>query len=258
MPLLMFRSQKSIKSLVEGIEKRPEEYLEIYRSGGFDDVLKDEYTAVIDEDFPDEGLSALIPGEGPDHDIENAVILWETLTKVTPRIARQQRFWVYLTHTMGLEYTRSRWPLDPDDDEQALKQIRLHYIPTDSARGIDRNNALSRLWISAYVCNKITGVSLRDALDIFLFKTDFRENIIGRPEVFRSDKILNTLFRVSQRIIQEDEGERFFQRKNGDGPYKEWLKIIDAAGGRLLLDALPEVQLEEFISDVAELARSRF
>lgn len=42
-------------------------------------------------------------------------------------LARDERIWVYLTHTTLLSYARTRWPI-PEDNEKAVKHIKSHFF----------------------------------------------------------------------------------------------------------------------------------
>jgi hypothetical protein len=228
------------------MENNPEEWLDRYRSGDFKQFLKDDPTAIVDNDFSEVSLAELQLGQSIQLDIENAAIIWEKFSKVTPRVARQPRFWIYLTLTAGLDYARSRWPLDPNNDEKAVKQVLDHYIPGNDKRDIDRNQALSRLWISAYLCSKIEELSLLEALQILYRTSDFREHIVGRPYIFRSQKVLNAFFKVTRQILKGDES--IFNRQM----YRLWMKRIDSEGGRTLLDGLSQEQLEKMMMEFAD------
>jgi hypothetical protein len=246
MSLLMFRSQQSIKRLRSDLESNPEEWLDRYRSGDFKQFLKDDPTAIVDNDFSEVSLAELQLGQSADLDIENAAIIWEKFNKVTPRVARQPRFWIYLTLATGLDYTRSRWPLDPNNDEKAVKQVLDHYIPGNDKRDVDRDQALSRLWISAYLCSKIEELTLLEALKLLHSSRDFRENIVGRPYIFRSHKVLNAFFKVTRQILEDDE--RILKRQI----YRPWIVRIDVEGGRTLLDGLSHGQLEKMMMEFAD------
>ncbi|MDO9151888.1 MAG: DUF6339 family protein, partial [Methylotenera sp.] len=90
-------------------------------------------------------------------------------------MARDERVWVRLTHIELLHYSRTRWPI-PNKDEAAIAHIQKHFFAR-SARGIERDNAVSRLWWMATVASKVEGLKAAEALEALLFQSDVRANI---------------------------------------------------------------------------------
>ena len=44
----------------------------------------------------------------------------------------------------------------------------------------------------------------------------------------------------------------FFQRKDHKGQYKTWFHLLDVEGGRRLLDALGQSELQSLVEDLAQ------
>ncbi|MCG8623818.1 MAG: DUF6339 family protein [Proteobacteria bacterium] len=250
MPVKMFRSIKSVDELTATIKKN----LPLYKGEGddFAKFLADQSYATLDIEFDESVFDKLICKPDAVHDFDNALLLWEAL-KITPRIARETRLWVYLTHSIGLTYTRARWSLGSNDGDN-INYIKAHYLADNSPRSLDRNNALSRLWMSAYVADKVKSMNLKEALRVLLHNTDFRENIIGRPTVNRSPRVLDAVMLCAKDIIDKKD-EDFFARKGGDGPYRRWLIDLNLVGGQLLLDAMGKAELQKLVNDLADKAR---
>ena len=246
MPLKMFRSSNSLKKLEENISKN----INKYREGDFTDFLDGEHYQILDKNFSEGVLAALKNANGPEHDLDNSLLLWNKL-KISPRIARDPRFWVVLTHGCCLRYVRTRWPFSGDEIED-IKVIKKHFL-TEGARGIDRDNAVSRLWMSSYVASK-PSLDMELALKVLLYKTDFRENLIGRPSVMQSLNTLDAVMATAKRILIDDENESFFSRKDGKGPYRRWLEELNLEGGTTLLDAMNKKDLQALVDRLADEA----
>jgi hypothetical protein len=245
MPLKMFRSLSSLQFL----EKRVEQNLELYRSGDFKSFLKDEKLLTVDESLSLDFLSDLICSNNASDDYENSILVWKNL-KITPRLAREARLWCLLTHTHGLDYSRARYPLNNGDDKD-VKSIRAHFLVNNELRGIDRDNALSRLWVSAFIADKVDDLDFETALKVLLFQTDFREQLIGHPTIMRSLRTLNEVMCCAKRILIDDGNTEFFKRKDHKGQYKTWFHLLDIEGGRLLLDALEKDALRALVEKLA-------
>ena len=61
------------------------------------------------------------------HEEQNCLACYDAMPGLTPYEARDERLWVYLTHTWLLVYTRTRWPI-PIDDKGAITYIRTHFF----------------------------------------------------------------------------------------------------------------------------------
>ena len=249
MPLRMFRSTRPLKNLSTNVKKN----IDLYRTGNFSDFLTDKNYFIIDETFQNKDLDELIHGQNSSHDLENSLLVWNKL-KITPRIFREARFWTVLTHGICLDYVRSRWPLG-ENIEKNIKQIKTHYLVPGAPRGLERDNALSRLWMSAYVASKVKSLKLEEALKILVFQTDFREGIVGRPTVLKSHRVLDAVMTTAKRILYDEDDKNFFRRKNNDGPYKRWLVELNLEGSTRLLDAFSESDLKKLVDDLADSQR---
>ena len=113
-----------LKSLVDNISDN----LDLYRNGAFDYLELDSSKYIeIDHEFDETKLS-LIDCEVDNHyEVDNCIRMFEAMGGLTHYLARDERLWVYLTHTKLLSYTRNRWPI-PDDDDKAVSFIKNHFF----------------------------------------------------------------------------------------------------------------------------------
>jgi len=209
------------------------ENLASYRTGNFDLLASDPAHYIEIEQYVDEQKLALVDGNANDHkEVECCEKIYEAMGQMPPYLARDARLWVYLTHTSLLEYARKRWPIPPKDEE-AVAHIRKHFFAV-GARGIERDNAASRLWWMASLCNKVKGLSLTEALTSFLYQYDVRANIIERPTTSQSGPIFSAIINKLNASYQGDK--TLFKREK----FRAVMKELNLRGGVKLLEALDD------------------
>jgi hypothetical protein len=177
------------------------------------------------------------------YEVENCMGVYEYLQKLTPYDARDERLWCYLTHTSFLEYARARWPI-PADDTKAVSHVETHFFAR-SHRQIERDNAVSRLWWMAHLCERVDGVTQKEALEAFLFRSDVRANIIERPTVAQSTQIFSVILKGL--VYSYSHNKALFERTT----FRKFMIELNSIGGFRLLDALPDAELNQVFITVA-------
>ncbi|MDJ0641985.1 MAG: DUF6339 family protein [Erythrobacter sp.] len=213
-----------------------------YRAGSFD-ALESDPMLYRELDVQAPGVAKLKVDKDATHDAANAAAIWSTLSHLSPADARDRRVWTMLAHTTYLEYARARYPI-PDDDEAAIKQIRSHWFASNN-RALERDQAVSRLWWFAFMANRAQNLSLGEALNALLHRTDLRANLIERPTMAQCVPLFSAWLEVlakAQKISGDDEHE-FFRRP----VYRTALKRLNALGGYRLLDSLAPKQLRKLV-----------
>jgi len=233
-----FFKEKYLKEL----ELKIEDNLEKYRSGHFDFEanIPDHYFEVAFE-IDDAKLKTLLPANKNEAEVKNCILIFEAMKNLTPFHARDARLWVYLTHTVLLSYTRARWVI-PADDIAAVKFIKDHFFCIAN-RGIERNNAASRLWWMAALCNHTHGLSLEDALTTLLYQSDVRANIVERPTTSQCLNVFSAILRKLHESYHTDK--KLFERTL----MREAMKKLNLAGGVKLLGVLPDQQINKLVED---------
>ena len=158
-----------------------------------------------------------------------------------PYLARDSRLWVCLTHTSLLQYARKRWPI-PGDDDKAVDHIRKHFFAV-GARGIERDNAASRLWWMASLCSRVKDLPLAEALTSFLYQYDVRANIIERPTTSQSIPILSAILKKLNNSYKGDKA--LFEREK----FRAGMKALNLRGGVMLLEALHEQEIGSIVDE---------
>lgn len=232
------------ENVVKELSGKVKDNIDLYRSGNFE-FLETDPTSFFNSkekiEIDLEMLSKIFCVEEGDYkEPENCKIMYRALP-LNPYLARDQRLWIYLTHTKLLDYTRKRWPL-PADPDKAVKHIRAHFFVSGN-RGLERNNSASRLWWMAHLCDRVEGVPFEEALNCFLYKSDVRANIVERPTTSQSISIFSAIIKKLNESLKNDKS--LFERAR----FREFMKELNLQGGVRLLDILDEKDINTIIEE---------
>lgn len=227
-----------VKGLIADIEGN----LNVYRSGTFSllDQHSDSYFE-SDIEINDDRLAKIKCTSDSHNEVECCMNMFLALPALSSYLARDERLWVYLTHTYLLDYIRVRWPI-PDDDVKAVKHIKTHFFCV-GARGIERDNAASRLWWMAALCDRSSTLTLEEALTCFLYQTDVRANIIERPTTSQSVTLFSAVLTRLNESYKADKS--LFKRET----FRSIMKSLNLKGGVRLLRALPESDVFKILDE---------
>lgn len=220
------------------------ENLDRYREGDFAPLDMDPSLSLELKVEPIEAAlqKVKLPSGAELYDVENCMTVHEYLQNLTPYDARDERLWCYLTHTVFLKYTRARWPI-PADDEKAISHVETHFFAR-THRQVERDNAVSRLWWMAHLCERVHEVPQQAALEAFLYRSDVRANIIERPTVAQSTQVFAVILKG---LVQSFAGNKeLFERLT----FRKVMIELNSIGGFKLLDALPEATLNDIFNEV--------
>jgi Family of unknown function (DUF6339) len=231
-----FFKEKYLKEL----ELKIADNLAQYRTGNFDVEANDtDHYFEVAFEVDEVKLKSLLPSNKNEAEVQNCMLIFEAMQNLTHFHARDARLWVYLTHTLLLPYARARWII-PADDVVAIKFIKDHFFCIAN-RGVERNNAASRLWWMAALCNRAQGLSLKDALTTLLYQSDVRASIVERPT---TSQCLNVFSAVLKRLNESYHSDKkLFERSL----MREAMKKLNLAGGVKLLGVLPEQQVNAIV-----------
>ena len=220
--------------------------IDSYRSGTFDNLLQGK-THISNIEFDVTQLQKLNMQRGRTSNViladkQNSRLIGESL-KLTPYQAQDARIWVYLTHSEGLEYSRSRWPI-PDDPEKAIKAIKTHFF-AESYVSLRDDNALSWLWWNDYLARKYSiqpmdrdyvpqstsGLELnsyQNNLDVIMGNSDLRLNLVQRTGISRRKPLVQAIIRL---CIEEGLHTNY----NADN-FRRFMRVINIIAPEKLLE----------------------
>ena len=166
----------------------------------------------------------------PIDDIENSILLYTSLKKLTPLEAQNPRMWLRLTHFEGIEYTSNRW-----SGKITEEYIKTHYF-AGTDRTLHSRNALSRLWWAGHLCStkEVTNtMKVEKALELLFKKQDNQQSLIERPNVVRDPKIFAACLRMIDRnnFSSKDEIQSF-------------MKEADIISNSIVTNTLTELEID--------------
>lgn len=234
----VFFKNSTIKDLFSSVA----ENLDQYRKDGFSYLLDDHsclFPTKLEIDV--EKISKISCDSNDLNEVECSLLMYEAIGNISHYLARDSRLWIMLTHTLMFNYTKSRWPI-PEDDEKAIKHIKAHFFGLGQ-RGVERDNAASRLWWLASLCDRVDELALKDALECFLYKSDVRANIVERPTTSQN---INVFSAVLKRLNESYQGNKeLFERAR----FRSLMTELNLTGGVRLLAVMPDGLLNEIVDD---------
>lgn len=177
--------------------------------------------------------------------------IYAALKNLTPQQATDERLWTYLTHFVFWDYARARWPLSSKKkEEDKIQHIKSHYF-MGGLRGMVRDNAISRLWWMAHVCDRAKKFSLADSLGALLLQEDVRKEIMERATFCRSAPIFNSLMKFMMLSFKNIPNPKthessLHQREN----FRKLCKQLNRVGGVRVLDSLEQSKLDDLIGEI--------
>ncbi len=179
-------------------------------------------------------------------DAENALIVYKSLSSLTPHQASIERMWVYLCHFDSPRYVSSRWLTHGlDQEDLAVREVRNHFFAIGN-RGLIRDNGLSRLWWLGKIAHEVDPENPREFLELLLHRQDVRSALIERPSVSMNPRLLRGIYAV-MRDHWENGGD-LFKRDT----FRNWMIALNRRGGVILLDALPDATLDRLLREEAD------
>jgi hypothetical protein len=217
------------------------ENLDLYRSGNFDTFINNpdnyfETQLEIDE----LKLAGIVCDADNQNEIDNCILVFEAISGITNYLARDGRFWTFLTHSALLKYARNRWPI-PEDNEKAIKHIKNHFFCI-GARGIERDNASSRIWWMANLCSRVKCLNLRDSLSCMLLQSDVRASIIERPTTSQNITLFTAILK---KLHDSGPDSKLFERDK----FRDIMKWLNIYGGVKLIGALSEDRISSLLDE---------
>jgi hypothetical protein len=233
--------ERAVNELRANVSKN----LDVYRTGDFGNLLIDPNLSFeSDIDLREADIENLRDPVGAQNfESENCACLLGAMPTLTPYQAADERVWTMLSHTVLMKHARARWPI-PKGEEEAAKHIRTHFF-AQTQRQLERDNVGSRLWWMGHLCSRVKGLPLHETLDVLLYRSDVRANIVERPTTAQSIPVFSALM---TKLAKSHKGkQKLFERRT----FRLLMVYLNGLGGYRLLDAL-DVNFQEVVhSDLA-------
>lgn len=240
MKRLKYMSSDTVDILKDGIS----ENIERYRSGDFKELMGEgDWSIELEFEADLSPLEYLDPSSSPDAEISNSKKVWQALSRLPPALAYEEGIWVRLTHVECLEFSRTRWLKDAQE-EKLSGLIRLHFF-ANGLTGRRDDNALSRLWWNAYIASRVAPHTTIDPLETMLRTADTRMNLVERSRLASRTQLSAGILRLihsSSWIRQHEQNFRSF------------MIVLNKMGGGMVFEALAAPEIDNFMNDCAHRA----
>ena len=184
-------------------------------------------------------------------DVDNAMVVYGSLSNLSVHQASIERMWAYLCHCDCPQYVAARWlNRRPQKDEDAAQEVRNHFFAVGN-RALIRDNGVSRLWWLGKIAHDVAPENPRQFLTILLHRQDVRSALIERPSVSMNRRVLREIYEVMK--DHWNNGGVLFQRET----FRSWMIALNRRGGVVLLDSLPGEAIRRLLREEAELATGK-
>ena len=183
-------------------------------------------------------------------DASNALLVHDHMSGLSRHQAAEERLWVYLCHVECADYVRARWLRQrPTETEKAVSRVLEHFF-VRGARGLIRNNGISRLWWLGKIAREVDPENPEKFLEIVLYRQDVRSSLLERPFVSRNVEVLRMIYAVMKEHWKDEDDRTLFDRE----VFRAWMRGVNRRGGVVLLDALSGPRLRRLLTKEAEAA----
>lgn len=222
--------------------------LDRYLDGNFDDFGTDpSWRLHLMTTYDPTPLAELETSEGPDFEVANSLRVWESLSDLSPALAREDRMWIRLSHVECLAFARARWLKNAAsmDQEKLILSIRKHFFAGTLTQCRD-DHAISRLWWNAKLASAALPDDIEGALRAILQRADTRLNLVERPWLFNRPVLAKAIvqFLMTNEWVRADAYH-----------FREFMKALNLLGAGIGYEVLSDTQTMNLIEKASRLAQ---
>lgn len=173
-------------------------------------------------------------------DGEASLLALRALPGLTAAEATDERLWVTLALDQFRDYRQTRWPLRGVD---LSSHLRLHLF-AGSARGRERDQAISRLWWTGTFVKNLGFDDLQVGLDALFINSDLPVQLLGRANLAMVRPFARAFLLRTAHEVATAEGR--YSRK----ATRKALQEFDLIAARRALGAMPEDELRQIVEEV--------
>lgn len=171
-------------------------------------------------------------------DAENARRVFGWLGVLSPKLAMDERIWTHLALTTYAEYMSVRWP------PVSETVIRRRYLLESRTFAALSRNGIARLWWAGYLTHQPSRANPYELTDVLFLRQDIQvgllERAIGKCSPVRVAVL--EYFKENQDLLAT---EAFGTR------IQVLLRELNRLGGAVLLDAVPQDEIQAFLERIA-------
>ncbi len=180
----------------------------------------------------------------PGADAENSEKIFQWIRMLTPVEAADERLWCALTHSLYRDYTVRRWA------PTSANQVKTRFFYSGTGLETAVRNSLSRLWWFGYLTCRPESTDPFELTRVLLSNQDiqqaFTERSIGRCRV-----LLHCVLRYFKENAEQINSVGISEFA------KELAKNLRIQSGVVLMDALPEMEMQALVNRAGVASRIR-
>lgn len=214
---------------------------EYFREKGFEQFYTNTNIEVNDFD--------LIIGDST-YDATNAIIVHSAMKNLLPIQAREEKIWVYYSHTKCWKYMQERWRIKHIEGEENSRIRSRYFFQGESDRKIKVGtvpyvrNGISRLWWAGHIVYDENLDNPYEYINELFSSQDLFVGICER-EISKSKKLTISILKAVRKY-------NLSSLEKNTKLMREILKDINFSAGLVIYDALDSTTIEEKIDEIVE------
>lgn len=173
------------------------------------------------------------------NDADNAIRLHAWLRNLSPSTAMEERLWACLAHLSFSAYMAARWPVKNEGE------VRRRYLFEGSSFGALARHGVARLWWAAHLTHDARRADPYELTKMMFMRQDVQLALM--------DRALGKCRNVRTAVLEflRDNGDWFADKSFGRR-IQLLMRELNLLGGVVILDALPEQQVKEFVHEIGK------
>lgn len=186
----------------------------------------------------------IIDGDNGEHDLENAILLYEALKDLPYTVVTNENYWTFLTHTVYWDYMRNRWQVE-NAQKDVLSFIQTRYMFSTKNKRYYRNG-LSRLWLyAALTYDQSNATDPYFYTKIMMKNQDLAGLILETTTVSRNFKALKATLEIIKHIDKLEEDGKIEKIKGKREFTRDLMKQVNFIGAITVWDSLTHEEAVE-------------
>lgn len=179
----------------------------------------------------------IVPGDKGQHDLENAILIYEALKNLPFSVATNENYWAFMTHIVYWDYMRNRWPIENAQQDE-ISFIHTRYMFSSKNKRYYRNG-LSRLWLyAALTYDELNNEDPYFYTKIMMKNQDLAGLILETTTVSRNFKALKATLEVINKIDLLEENDEIVKIKGKREFIRDVMKQVNFIGAITIWDSL--------------------
>lgn len=181
-------------------------------------------------------------------DAQNAIIIHEAMKNLLPIHAREEKIWVYLTHTICWNYMITRWPIKSTNSKEISRILSRYFFKGNNNKKIKIGtvpyvrNGISRLWWAGYIVYDETLDNPYEYIDELFLSQDLFVGLCER-DIAKNKRLTLAILKSVRKFNLKDI-------PNNTTIIRSILKDINFSAGLVIYDTLDQEELENKVEEI--------